>query len=119
MTTRSRASLTRRRFLGASAAAAGSLALPSPLARGPFAQTSDRARPGMPYGVQSGEVGPHEAVVWSATDRPARMLVEWATTDTLHRCPAAGGTSRAAGDGLYRQGGARRTCPPGRRSSIA
>ena len=37
----------------------------------------------MPYGVQSGEVGPHEAVVWSATDRPARMLVEWATTDTF------------------------------------
>jgi alkaline phosphatase D len=81
MTTRSSASLSRRRFLGAAAVATGSLALPSPLARGPFAQTSDRARPGMPYGVQSGEVGPHEAVVWSATDRPARMLVEWATTD--------------------------------------
>ena len=83
MTTRSRTSLTRRRFIGTSAAAAGSLALPSPLARGPFAQTSDRMRPGQPYGVQSGEVGPHEAVVWSATDRPARMLVEWATTDTF------------------------------------
>ncbi len=83
MTTRSRDSLTRRRFLGTSAAAVGSLALPSPLARGPFAQTSDRMRPGQPYGVQSGEVGPHEAVVWSATDRPARMLVDWATTDTF------------------------------------
>ena len=80
MTTESRSSITRRRFLGAAATAA-SLALPSPLRRGPFAQTSDRARPGVPYGVQSGEVGANEAVIWSATDRPARMIVEYATTD--------------------------------------
>ena len=83
MATRPGTSLTRRRFLGASAAAAGSLALPSPLARGPFAQTAAGSRPGVPYGVQSGEVGPHEGVVWSATDRPARMLVEYATTDAF------------------------------------
>src|SRR5215468_1315378 len=80
MTTEPRSSLSRRRFLGA-AVAAGALALPSPLRRGPFAQTSDRARPGVPYGVQSGEVSDHEAVIWSATDRPARMIVEYATTD--------------------------------------
>jgi alkaline phosphatase D len=81
MTTESRSSFSRRRFLGVAAAAAGSLVLPSPLRRGPYAQTSDRARPGVPYGVQSGEVGAHEAVIWSATDRPARMIVEYATTD--------------------------------------
>ena len=83
MATRPSTSLTRRRFLGASVAAAGSLALPSPLARGPFAQPGAGSRPGVPYGVQSGEVGPHQGVVWSATDRPARMLVEYATTDAF------------------------------------
>ncbi len=83
MRPRPRTPLTRRRFPGASATAAGALALPLPFVRAAFAQTSDRARPGVPYGVQSGEVGPHGAVVWSATDRPARMLVEYATTDAF------------------------------------
>ncbi|MCS7173763.1 MAG: alkaline phosphatase D family protein [Armatimonadetes bacterium] len=35
----------------------------------------------IPYGVQSGEVTPGGAVVWAASDRPARMVVEWSTTD--------------------------------------
>jgi alkaline phosphatase D len=38
-------------------------------------------RPAVPYGVQSGDAGHHSAVVWSATDRPARMIVEYATTE--------------------------------------
>src|SRR4029450_1912419 len=109
MTTRSSASLSRRRFLGAAAVATGSLALPSPLARGPFAPTSDRARPGLASGGRSGEVGPHEAVVWSATDRPARMLVEWATTDRFTDArrrvgpaalPETGHTAKMAPDAL-------------------
>lgn len=35
----------------------------------------------MPYGVASGDVSADGAVVWSKTDRPARMVVEYATTD--------------------------------------
>jgi len=31
----------------------------------------------MPYDVQSGNVAADRAVVWSRTDRPARMIVEW------------------------------------------
>jgi alkaline phosphatase D len=38
----------------------------------------------MPFGVQVGEVGAGEAVVWSAADRPARLHVEWATTDRFN-----------------------------------
>ncbi len=45
------------------------------------AQPAERARPGAPHGVQSGDVSHHSAVVWSATDRPARMIVEYATTE--------------------------------------
>jgi len=37
-------------------------------------------RPAMPYDVQSGNVAADRAVVWSRTDRPARMLVEYSTT---------------------------------------
>ncbi|HEU4367351.1 MAG TPA: PhoD-like phosphatase N-terminal domain-containing protein [Methylomirabilota bacterium] len=46
-------------------------------ARPVAAQPSDAARPGVPHGVQSGDVGRHSGVVWSATDRPARMIVEY------------------------------------------
>jgi alkaline phosphatase D len=31
--------------------------------------------------VQSGDITRESAVVWSATDRPARMVVEWSTTE--------------------------------------
>jgi alkaline phosphatase D len=51
------------------------------LSRPAFAQTAERLRPAVPYGVQSGDVTHHSAVVWSATDRPARLLVEYATSD--------------------------------------
>ena len=42
--------------------------------------TSDRMRPGTPSGVQSGDVSMDRAVIWSRTDRPARLIVEYATT---------------------------------------
>ncbi|MDR7440010.1 MAG: twin-arginine translocation signal domain-containing protein [Armatimonadota bacterium] len=40
----------------------------------PVAQATPRIR--IPHGVQSGEVNATGAVVWSASDRPARMVVE-------------------------------------------
>ena len=74
-------SLTRRRFLGGTLAAGGAMlgagARPCRVA----AQTS--SRPGVPFGVQTGEVTANRAIVWSVTDRPARMLVEYASTDRL------------------------------------
>jgi alkaline phosphatase D len=42
---------------------------------------SDTNRPAMPQGVAAGDVTDGRAVVWSRTDRPARMLVEYSTTD--------------------------------------
>lgn len=41
------------------------------------------ARPGAPSGVQSGDVTSDSAIVWSRADRPARMLVEWSTTESF------------------------------------
>jgi alkaline phosphatase D len=38
-------------------------------------------RPGIPQGVAAGDVAPDRAVIWSRTDRPARVVVEYSTTE--------------------------------------
>ncbi len=40
-------------------------------------------RPGIPNGIASGDVSTDAAVIWSRTDRVARMMVEWDTTDAF------------------------------------
>jgi alkaline phosphatase D len=40
-------------------------------------------RPVMPSGVQSGDVSADAGVVWGRADRPARMQIEFATTDSF------------------------------------
>ena len=52
----------------------------------------------MPQGIAAGDVTPNRAVIWSRTDRPARLVVEYSTTerfaDPLRRVgPAALETS--------------------------
>jgi alkaline phosphatase D len=66
--------LNRRRVLTAATLAA---ALPTRI----FAQTSEAARPRLLQGVQSGDVMTDGAVVWSRADRPARMYVDYSTTE--------------------------------------
>lgn len=65
--------LRRRSLLGAGALAA----FPSRL----FAQTTTTNRPRLKQGVQAGDVGADGATIWSRADRPARMIVEYATTE--------------------------------------
>src|SRR5262249_16680072 len=38
-------------------------------------------RPATPYGVMTGDVVGDRAIVWSRSDRSARMVVEWSTSD--------------------------------------
>src|SRR5262249_48125894 len=47
----------------------------------PAVVPSEGMRPALPNGVQSGDVTGDRAIVWSKTDRPARLLVEYATND--------------------------------------
>src|SRR5258706_10977981 len=68
--------------LGAGAVAAAVLARTG-FAQAPAVVTSDRTRPQMPLGVQSGDMAGDRAVVWSKTDRPARLTVEWSTTESF------------------------------------
>jgi alkaline phosphatase D len=73
--------LPRRSLLIAGAAGSlGGLGSVLAHAQAPAAITSDKARPGFPSGVQSGDVQADRGVVWARSDRPARMWVEWATT---------------------------------------
>jgi alkaline phosphatase D len=69
---------SRRRFLGSTAliGAGGALSAGFPMpaiARG--------GRPVITHGVQTGDVTPGRGMVWARADRPARMIVEWATTE--------------------------------------
>jgi len=64
--------LGRRALLGAGALAT----LPQRV----FAQTAASARPRLLQGVQSGDVDRDGVTLWSRADRPARMMVEYATT---------------------------------------
>ncbi len=45
----------------------------------PAVIASVKDRPQLTDGVQSGDLQGDKAMVWSRTDRPARMMVEWDT----------------------------------------
>jgi hypothetical protein len=69
--------VSRRRLLVGGAAFGGTVLggrVTSGLAA-PGVVTSDRTRPQTPYGVMSGDPTGGRAIIWSKTDRPARMLV--------------------------------------------
>ena len=75
--------MDRRKFLNYSSLLGGTaLSAPSlSLAQSaPTMITRDAMRPQMPHGIQSGDPVAHAAIVWTRSDRPARMWLEWATT---------------------------------------
>ena len=97
------ATLSRRGFLSAAA----SLSAIGGLARPAISWAADR--PLITHGVQSGDVTLDSGVVWARTDRPARMQIEVATTDsfkTIHNAvsvdalPESDFTAKALIDGL-------------------
>ena len=51
--------------------------------RAPALVTRDEDRPGVPWGVATGDVTDGQAIVWSRTDRPARLVVEYSTTPSF------------------------------------
>ena len=97
----SRIKMSRRRLLSSSGAAALGLAMPS-ISRA-------ASRPGFPHGVQSGDVSQSTGMVWTRTDRPARVRFEWSTTESfrdatrladLDALPVADMTTKRMLDGL-------------------
>jgi alkaline phosphatase D len=82
--------ISRRAFLSSVVLAGASVLARGIGQHGPWAQgtapalvTSDSARPSIPYGVASGDVSSETAIIWSRSNKPSRMLVEYATTDSF------------------------------------
>ncbi len=71
---------SRRRLLKLAGAAAAFTAAGG-IARPYLSRAADR--PQISHGVQSGDVSTDSGVVWARADRPARMLIETATTDSF------------------------------------
>ena len=72
--------LTRRRLL-TMAASSAAMVTTGALAKPYLSRAADR--PVITHGVQSGDVTREGAVVWARADRPARMLLEAATTNSF------------------------------------
>jgi alkaline phosphatase D len=109
--------IDRRRFLGLSlGTGAALLARPASLLgaerRAPAIVTSERLRPLLPNGIQSGDVTGTRAMVWSRADRPARMSVEWATNERFAGALTVRGPAALKGSG-YTAALDLRDLPPG------
>ncbi len=77
---------SRRTFLRRTAGVVSSAAIVAPrslLGQAPAIVTSDSGRPSSAFGVTSGDVDVDRAIVWSRTDRSARLIVEYATTESF------------------------------------
>lgn len=94
----SKNNLQRRQFLcnvtsGTGAIVAGA-ALPK-LVRAqnsaPALITADKSRPQLPCGVMSGDINRDKAIIWSRTDRPARMLLEYANDESFKNARSISG----------------------------
>ena len=73
-------SLTRRRFIAASASTSA-LTFLGTVAKPYLSRAADR--PLITHGLQSGDICIDSGVVWGRTDRPARMQVDIATTESF------------------------------------
>src|SRR5262245_65315579 len=69
--------LSRRRFI------AGSVSTAALTWTGGIAKPYATDRPLITHGLQSGDIGVDSGVVWARSDRPARMQIEIATTDSF------------------------------------
>lgn len=72
--------MNRRNFITHAATTCGGLMLANPAFGFPAIIQS---RPKIPFGVQTGDITPGRAIVWSRSDRSARMIVEYATTESF------------------------------------
>ena len=90
---------SRRRFLSTGLKAAGGLLACRADLSAEAQSAKAEARPDIPFGTATGDVTRDRAIIWSRTDRPARMLVEWSTTESMQNARRVRGprTTEAAG----------------------
>jgi alkaline phosphatase D len=101
---------SRRGFLKAAAVTAAGVALPAwAMKRAPAIVAAESARPQALQGLHFGDPANGSAVVWSRSDRPSRMLVDWSYDESFanaarlvgpHALETTDFTARQALDGL-------------------
>ena len=74
--------MNRRRFLEQSALAGSSL-LAAECIGFPAIVASSQSRPVITSGVQSGDITTSSAMIWSRTDRPSRMIIEYSHHESM------------------------------------
>jgi alkaline phosphatase D len=72
-----------RRTAGLMLSGAGTLAAGRVFGQAPAIVTRDGARPSIAFGATAGDVDGERAIIWSRTDRAARLLVEYSTTESF------------------------------------
>jgi len=83
--------MNRRQFLITSTLAGGGVIATDLFSKSGLAKTapgiitSESMRPGIPYGVASGDVTKGNAVIWSRSDRPARMILEYSLDESFRK----------------------------------
>ncbi len=75
--------MKRRAFLSLAATTGLSALWSNSLAVAPAIITSDKVRPVAAFGAQCGDVTADRAMIWSRSDKAARMIVEYATTESF------------------------------------
>src|SRR5262245_53506355 len=76
--------MKRRAFLSIAATTGLSTLWSNPLrANAPAIIISEKIRPQTPFGAQCGDVTANRAVIWSRSDKAARMIVEYSTTESF------------------------------------
>ncbi|HSJ10579.1 MAG TPA: alkaline phosphatase D family protein [Longimicrobiales bacterium] len=97
--------ISRRAFVGTSILAGTGLVTGrlhgwSPADGAPAIITADRLRPVVANGVQSGDVTASRAIVWSRSDRAARMHVDWSTNERFTDARTMRGPAAMEGTGF-------------------
>lgn len=97
-------SISRRRLLATSSQVAAASLLGGQLSCSSRPRAASPAilanRPKLPCGISSGDVTADSAVIWSRCDRPAKMLVEWSTTESFKDFQTAAGSDALPSTGL-------------------
>ncbi len=75
--------MQRRKFLNQIGFATSTLITSKIWGKAPALIQSDKLRPQITSGVQSGDITKNSAIIWSRSDRAARMIVEYSTTESF------------------------------------
>ncbi|NDD62918.1 MAG: alkaline phosphatase [Acidobacteria bacterium] len=75
--------MRRRDFLKGAAAPFAAAGSPGTGRRFPALLPQLRSRPRITHGIQCGDVTADRAIIWSRSDRPARMIVEYSTRESF------------------------------------